>query len=144
MQQRINLIDLINKSLVKNNSGCSELHCQKIIFFCYGLFKKQFKRKLLEKVDFRAWKYGVVELNYRKYYKDVDKDLINNFYCTVNIEEYNYITRIIDILAKQSPWSLVELSHSSFAWYANYNITPDSRISDQDIDKTFDNISISF
>lgn len=143
MKQKINLIKVINEYLIKNGTSPSELHCQKIIFFCYGLFKKEFKKPLLEKVDFRAWKYGVVELNYRKISKGIEKELINNFNCTLTIDEYNYIIKIIDILAKQSPWTLVELSHASYAWYANYNLN-DSKIDEQDIDRTFDNISVSF
>lgn len=140
---KLNLIKTIHDKLKKYYFDVSELHAQKMIFFCCGLFKKHFNKQLLNDLDFRAWKYGIVEMNYHKIYKNQEVKLETKFDCELNQDEYNYLAKIIEILAKKSPWTLVELSHLSYAWVNHYNVN-ESKIEESDIDKTFRNIDISF
>ena len=140
--KKINILNLII-DILNEGSGATELHCQKIIFFLYGLFKKKFGVELLQNPDFRAWKYGVVEINCHNFFKNIEKNKALDFF---NIEmelkeKYAFIIKVISILAEISPWKLVEIAHLSYAWIANYDIG-DSKIPLIDVDLSFLNLDL--
>lgn len=144
MKERKNLISMIEGVLSNENNRqkISELHCQKILFFCYGLFYKRFKKLLFKAPDFRAWKFGVIEMNYRLYFHQKDESLLSKFNLSLSQKELAYLNDLIKIFANQSPWSLVELSHIAYAWYANYNVN-ESKVSLSDVLRTFDSFSLN-
>lgn len=53
-------------------SNVSELHIHKILFILYGAFYKEFNKELFNQ-NFQAWKYGPVEIDYRKAFKETNK-----------------------------------------------------------------------
>lgn len=125
-------------NLVEENN-VSELHIHKMLFIIYGAFYKKFNKELFEP-NFAAWKYGPVELDYRKFAKDGKKDLINKFnFSLQNNSEENYLKKLIQKLLKFSPWSLVEYTHSFEAWINNYdeNNKLGKKISKEDIFESF-------
>ena len=125
-------------NLVEENN-VSELHIHKMLFIIYGAFYKKFNKELFEP-NFAAWKYGPVELDYRKFAKDGKKDLINKFnFSLQNNSEENYLKKLIQKLLKFSPWSLVEYTHSFEAWIKNYdeNNKLGKKISKEDIFESF-------
>lgn len=141
---KINILNLII-DILNESSGATELHCQKIIFFLYGLFKKKFGIELFESPDFRAWKYGVVEINCHNFFKNIEKNKSIAFYdveMELN-EKYSFIIKVISKLAEISPWKLVEIAHLSYAWIANYDIGT-SKIPLIDIDLSFVNLELDF
>lgn len=144
MVNKINLIEIIYNKLknCNNDKSISELHCQKIIFFVVGLFYKKFRKNLLNDLDFRAWKYGVVEINYHNFFRTNNPIYWEVFNCYLNNEEEEYINKIVEIFSNQSPWALVELSHISYAWYANCE-TENKIINIKDIYNSFDNFLIN-
>lgn len=125
-------------NLVEENN-VSELHIHKMLFIVYGAFYKKFNKELFEP-NFAAWKYGPVELDYRKFAKDDKNDLINKFnFSLQNNSEENYLKKLIQKLLKFSPWSLVEYTHSFEAWINNYdeNNKIGKKISKEDIFESF-------
>lgn len=146
MKRVINLIDFINKindslfedSKVKEENNVSELHAHKILFIIYGSFYEKFNKELFEP-NFRAWKYGPVELDYREYKKkDCKKDVIKKFDFILESEEEEFLKKIITRLLKFSPWSLVEYTHSLSAWKKNHkDDDSENIISKDDIFQSF-------
>lgn len=127
-KKEINLLDLINE---RNNylnteadgmevNEISELHMHKILFILFGQFGAKFKKNLF-KCDFEAWRYGPVEINCRNFFKNKISEYKDVFNVQITDKELTYITKLIDILVKTSPWVLVDLTHSMSAWYENYN-----------------------
>ncbi|MDE5767016.1 MAG: DUF4065 domain-containing protein, partial [Malacoplasma sp.] len=71
----------------------SELFMHKILFFIYGGFFKNFKKNLFEP-NFEAWKYGPVEIDYRKEFKKNKKSSFQKFSLNklkLNSEEKKYL-----------------------------------------------------
>ena len=144
MKQQINLIDIIYQNLKTNNNEnkISELHCQKIIFFVVGLFYKKFRKNLIDDLDFRAWKYGIVEINYHNFFKTNNPVYQDVYDCFLTNEEQQYLNDTVKIFCNQSPWALVELSHMSYAWWANKE-SGNKAINIKDIYDSFDNFLIN-
>lgn len=151
----MNLIKYINetnkkiaKSLFvssKEDIIISELQMHKILFILYGAFYKHFKKELFD-ANFEAWKYGPVEVNYRKCFK---KDQINRDYKNFDIKikllkkESEYLDELINILLKKSVWTLVELTHLIPAWKNNFNENKQNcKIPKEDIFKSFEAIEV--
>lgn len=129
----------INKEYCINNS----LLIQRIFFFIFGLFYKKFKKKLIKKPDFRAWKYGVIEANYYKWVKIKDEEFLSIFNTKVSDEELLFIENIIKKLANKNPWDLVELSQISYAWYINQS-TENNKIEINDIAQSFKYLDLNY
>lgn len=152
MDIRINLIEFIkeiNNGLTKNTkeldlneeNNVSELHTHKILFIVYGAFYTKFKRELFE-ANFCAWKYGPVEIDYRKYVKNKNQFNLDKFNIVLNDnEEKIYLSHLIEKLLKFSPWSLVEYTHSLNAWINNYDYEGNklNSIPKEDIFMSFEN-----
>lgn len=124
----IKYIEKINDGIGNNfsgksdleNIGISELHMHKILFHLYGAFYKHFNKELFN-ANFEAWKYGPVEINYRKIIKNKTNE--NNYFklsFSLSEEERIYLDELIVILLKKSAWTLVELSHRIPAWKNNF------------------------
>ena len=124
-----------------SSSNLSELHMHKILYIQYGLFYKQFKKELF-KCDFEAWKYGPVEVNYRK--NKEDKEYLNKYFkVNLNKKENFFLLRLTKKIIKFSPWVLVDFTHSTEAWLDNYKEDErHNKIPSKDIKKTFLNIDI--
>ena len=137
--------DDLNKTSTREQ-GCqegnesSELHTHKILFIVYGAFYEKFNKEIFEP-NFQAWKYGPVEIDYRKFIKDNDEKILNKFDCEINNNEKIYLEKLIIKLLKFSPWSLVEYTHSLDAWINNYEgeEIDYKRIPKEDIFKSFEN-----
>ena len=152
MNSNINLISFIkkinddlNKTITKEQdfhegNEISELHTHKILFIVYGAFYEKFNKEIFEP-NFQAWKYGPVEIDYRKFIKDNDEKNLNKFDCEINNNEKIYLEKLIIKLLKFSPWSLVEYTHSLDAWINNYEgeEIDYKRIPKEDIFKSFEN-----
>lgn len=161
MIKKINLINFIkevNQELNEKTNEIdhyeenevSELHIHKILFILYGAFHKEFNKELFNP-NFQAWKYGPVEIDFRKYFTNRklnninqnDEDLYNKFnYVLNNNQEKNFLKKVTTNLLKFSPWSLVEYTHSLDAWINNYceNTSKPNAIKKQDIFKSFQDI----
>lgn len=64
----INLIDFNNDLLAKMNNRHTQtitaVRMNKILYFQFGFFYRQFHKKLWDYAQFAAWESGVVELIY--------------------------------------------------------------------------------
>lgn len=127
MDKKVNLIEFmneINRNLTTAYDGMkatelSELHVHKILFIQYGMFYKEFQKELF-KPNFQAWKYGPVEIDYRRYIDNKDK--LDNFFTTqLNENQIKFLTKITEKLVKTSPWYLVDITHGFDCWLNNYH-----------------------
>ncbi len=149
MDYKINLIDFnneVNNKLMMETdemsaSDLSELHMHKLLYIQYGLFYKEFKKELF-KCNFEAWKYGPVEINYRN--NKEDKEYINQYFSIdLNKKEKTFLLKLTKKTVKFSPWVLVDFTHSTDAWFENYDeYKKHSKIPSEDIKKTFLSIYI--
>lgn len=152
MDKKINLIDFIkeiNSKLSKytkeqdlnEENNVSELHIHKILFIIYGAFYTKFKKELF-KPNFQAWKYGPVEIDYRRYIKNHEPFDFDKFDVSLKEnKEKMYLSNLITKLLKFSPWSLVEYTHSLDAWIDNYDCEDKelNLIPKEEIFKSFEN-----
>lgn len=125
----------MNKNLYKYCQA-NELKIQKILFFVFGLFYQKYHRELFKGYDFRAWKYGVVEINYHKWIKSNYDEFLNIFTIALNYNEICYLENLIRCLARLTPWELVELSHLTYAWI-NGRTKSDFKIKIEDLKMSF-------
>lgn len=124
----MNLIDLIqekfeflNKENIKFNDEnnineelkVSELQAHKILYFLYGYFWKEYEKELF-KANFEAWKYGPVEVDFRK-------NKISKFDIKLNEIEKKFTEEKISQLLNYGVWFLVEQSHLTKPWIDNYS-----------------------
>ncbi|MDE5545491.1 MAG: DUF4065 domain-containing protein [Malacoplasma sp.] len=120
----------------------SELFMHKILFFIYGGFYKNFNKDLFEP-NFEAWKYGPVEIDYRKEYKINENSNFEKFDLKkLNNDEKKYLKKTISNLLKNSPWNLVSISHDTIAWKNKYVPDKNNKILKKDIIESFKSILI--
>ena len=149
MNQAVNLIDLINeennnlnqvniKELEEDN--VSELQMHKILYLLFGEFYKKFNKTLFKNSNFKAWKLGPVEVDFRWGFKNKKLNEITKFNVFLNDEEMNFLKSLIQKFLHFSVWSLVEITHSSDAWIHNYSDVNGglrNKISEKDIQENF-------
>lgn len=129
--KKINIIDFIidiNKNLfadTKEDNEISELSIHKILYIIYGNFYSKFQWVLFN-ANFEAWRYGPVEINFRKYFNKKNKisyddklKIHENFNVNLNNEEKDFLFEIIERLLHFSPWTLVHYTHSTDPWLNN-------------------------
>lgn len=126
VNKKINLIDFLNDTnnellsstdgMAKNN--LSELQIHKILFLEYGMFYNKFHKELFNP-HFEAWKYGPVEVNYRK---NINNPMVLTelFSVSLNEEEFKYLKQLSKDLIQISPWTLVDVTHTLDSWIKNY------------------------
>ncbi len=142
----INYINEINDKIIgSDNEEClkasvSELMIHKILYITYGAFYKKFNKELFVP-KFVAWKYGPVEIEYRKMNKE-NKDVKSHFEINVNDEEKEFLQNLISRLLWSSPWFLVELTHDTKAWSKNYVEGCSNEIPNNEIQESFQNVLI--
>ena len=73
-----NLYPYKKAKLDNQENKISELFMHKILFFIYGGFYKNFKKDLFEP-NFETWKYGPVEIDYRKEFKKDENSSFKKF-----------------------------------------------------------------
>lgn len=146
-------INKINKKIAKELSvdgaeydcNVSELQMHKILFILYGAFYKHFEKELFN-ANFEAWKYGPVEINYRKYCNESSSDYyLKNFDIkfTLTKKQNEYLNKLINILLKKSVWTLIELTHLIPAWKNNFKENESHcKIPNKDIHKSFKSIEV--
>ena len=148
MNKTINLIDLINEennNLNQSNTSefeennISELHIHKILYILFGKFYKEFSKNLFNNPNFEAWKFGPVEIDFRRSWKSKTWKEIEKFNISLNPKELVFIKKWLKKLLCYSPWTLVEITHTSDAWILNYYGKEDNhqKINEQDIWKNF-------
>ena len=121
----------------------SELHMHKILYILYGGFYAKFKKELFS-ANFEAWKLGPVEIDYRQAYKSGQNiEVLNKFEIDVSSEELKFLEQVARKTLCFSPWSLVEFTHNSDAWYDNYKSTSHNPIPVNEIKKSFENSRFS-
>lgn len=144
----INLINLqnseLNSELIKNDQDkndqehyeqnpVSELQMHKILYLAFGEFYRKYQTNLFSQPKFAAWTYGPVELDYREFLKTKDQKLLEKFIITVDSQQLIFLKKLIKQLLKHSVWHLVNISHTSKAWYDVYRKSPFSAISLTDL-----------
>ena len=148
MNKQINLIDLINEennNLNQSNTSefeennISELHIHKILYILFGKFYKEFSKNLFNHPNFEAWKFGPVEIDFRRSWKSKTWKEIQKFNICLNPKELMFIKKLLKKLLCYSPWTLVEITHTSDAWIYNYHGKEGNhqKISEQDIWENF-------
>lgn len=114
----INLIDLIALSNTKND--LSELKYHKMLFLIYKELKKQLNKEIFD-CNFEAWKYGPVEIDFRKYWKNNCLQCYNKFNLSkLNQEEYKILLDVIYKFNFLNTSSLIELTHNDKIWKQNF------------------------
>lgn len=96
--------------------------------------------------NFQTWKYGPVEIDFRKDFKEQNKTY-SKFDIVLSIEaEKIYLNKLITKLLKFSAWSLVEYIHTLDAWINNYDSQENklNPIPKEDIIETFKDIDFIF
>ena len=119
-------------------SNVSEFVINKILYIQYGCFYNRFKKELF-KPKFVAWKYGPVEINYRK---SIESNKEFDFEVNLNSKEQKFLDNLTKRLLKASPWFLVNFSHNTSAWADNYKENESNNISNNEIQSSFDGVSI--
>ncbi|NOQ50448.1 MAG: DUF4065 domain-containing protein [Mycoplasmataceae bacterium] len=127
--QHLNLIEEIKKY---RNHDVSELVIHKILYFTYGFYFKEKKKKLFENPNFEAWSYGPVEVDYR-YNNNLGK-----FKLIISEQELLDFFKKYDSILNCSAFSLVNFSHLTSPWIKNGGGTMiNQKMSIIDIDKYF-------
>ncbi len=112
-----------------NKQKLTELKMHKILYFLYGLYYQKYKKELYN-ADFRAYKYGPVEINYRV----EGKRNSNIFDIEVNADQLDFLDKTLKRLFWASTFALVEKSHQTLPWIKNYKEGKSQiKISKQDI-----------
>ena len=148
MNQAVNLIDLINEENNNLNQATtnqfeentiSELQMHKILYLLFGEFYLEFNKNLFEQPNFEAWKFGPVEIDFRKGFKENKINQIKKFNIFLNYKEITFLKQLVKKLLRHSAWYLVDITHTSNAWIDNYDGKEDSRnkISEKDIKEKF-------
>ena len=143
----ITLIEEVNSDLSQNvttyleDNNVSELYMHKILYILYGNFYTKYKKELFFNADFRAWKYGPVELDYRSFYRDCKKDnkivVPSKFNINLNSDELKFVKKEINHLLQFSPWSLVDFTHTTEAWIDYYKEEENNKIPISAIQESF-------
>ncbi|MDE6894503.1 MAG: DUF4065 domain-containing protein [Malacoplasma sp.] len=144
MDDELENLYLYKKSVDDQENKISELFMHKILFFIYGGFYKNFQKDLFEP-NFEAWKYGPVEIDYRKEFKKNNEPNFQKFNLNklkLNNEEKKYLKTTLSNLLKNSPWNLVSISHDTIAWKNRYSPDSNNKIFKEDIIESFKNILI--
>ena len=155
----VQYINEVNEELYKGAEGSNEgsykvteLQMHKILFFLYGRFYSQYNIELWQP-NFEAWKYGPVEINYRRnsleawkcgpietnYRHDswLDKPIDIN---QLSPDQKNELHRMTVKLLRTSVWQLVDCSHTLNSWINNQD-KDNSKISKEEIQQDFSAIS---
>ncbi len=96
---------------IENMEDHSELKVHKILYFLYGFYYRQYQKELFDP-EFQAWKYGPVEINYRKHPKIFQLNFLES--------EEGYIKKVVLYFMKINSWDLVEMSHQTEPWLKLY------------------------
>lgn len=106
------------QNMIHESSRVQELKMHKILYFLYGNFYSKYKKELF-KANFQAWKYGPVEIDYRKEIKK-EQNSFEKFNVEISTEELEYIKYLIETLLKNSTFELVNASHFTDPWKKYY------------------------
>ena len=114
--------------LQKEENKISELQMHKILYIIYGNFYAKFEKELFKNANFEAWRYGPVEVDFRKYFnsnikinKKLESSIYNKFNAELKTEEKNFLFKIIRKALRFSPWSLVQFTHDTDPWLKNFD-----------------------
>lgn len=145
--EKVNLLELIHSENDKINhfqttkeweeNAVSELHMHKMLYILFGLFYKKFAKDLFEKPNFEAWESGPVEIDFRTALKTQTLKQIDKFNIYLRHSELEFLTKLINKFLHFSPWTLVDIVHTSDAWANNYKPDGRNKISVEDIRESF-------
>ena len=87
-----------------------ELLIHKILYIIYGNFYARFEKELFQRANFEAWKYGPVEIDFRRYF-DKNKNLsgqekikiFSKFNVKLTEEEKDFLFKIVKKTLRFSP-----------------------------------------
>ena len=119
---KINVLDFINQVntelfMVINDNQKEEnpisefeLLIHKILYMIYGNFYARFEKELFQRANFEAWKYGPVEIDFRRYF-DKNKNLsgqekikiFSKFNVKLTEEEKDFLFKIVKKTLRFSP-----------------------------------------
>lgn len=121
---------LANEFNIPVSKEISRMKLNKILYFMYGYFWKEFEKELYD-ANFEAWKCGPIEVNY----ESVETILLNK-------KELEKIKHFSKNLLSYSTWYLIEQSQLTSPWERNFTISEKgkclkTKISNEDIKKFF-------
>lgn len=130
----IKYIDKVNAELCKGmeeSNKITELQMHKMLFLIYGRFYNQYNIELWQP-NFKAWKYGPVEINYR-HHKPLNESIDIN---KLKDGPKDQLKKMIIKLLRFSVWELVDYTHTLDSWKNHYE-KKDEVISAKEIQDEF-------
>lgn len=162
MQEKLNKLNVIDfiinvndenfsvdKEDKKEDNKISELQIHKILYIVYGNFYAKFEKELFKDAHFEAWKYGPVEVDFRRYFnpnikisESLKLKIHGKFDVELKIEEKDFLFKIIEKTLRFSPWSLVNFTHNTDPWLNNFD-KDEMIIPNKEIQEWFKNVNDS-